>query len=52
MAHGHYGVCIDCGRDIPVARLDVQPSSARCAPCQEIAERKGSHAPNRYDPGA
>ncbi|WP_284617955.1 TraR/DksA family transcriptional regulator [Aquabacterium humicola] len=39
IAQGSYGECIDCGRDIPLARLQVQPWSARCAPCQTQAEK-------------
>lgn len=31
--HGTYGVCANCGADIPKARLDVQPIATRCAAC-------------------
>ncbi|NMV12788.1 TraR/DksA family transcriptional regulator, partial [Vibrio parahaemolyticus] len=34
MAEGTYGECIDCGRDIALERLRVQPSSLRCIACQ------------------
>jgi DnaK suppressor protein len=40
IAEGRYGECIDCGRDIPLARLEIQPWSARCAPCQALAEKR------------
>ena len=43
LRQGHYGVCIDCGVDIPVARLQAQPFSERCVPCQEVFER--THPP-------
>ena len=39
MARGHYGQCIDCGTDIPPARLRAQPWAARCVACQERYER-------------
>jgi DnaK suppressor protein len=39
MARGVYGECIDCGIDIPLARLQVQPASQRCLACQEKFER-------------
>ena len=37
---GTYGECIDCGEDIPRARLDANPSAARCVPCQERYETR------------
>lgn len=39
MNGGTYGICADCGVDIPFARLQVQPIAERCAPCQEKYER-------------
>lgn len=36
---GRYGVCIDCGNDIPLARLQAQPSAERCIACQQRHER-------------
>jgi DnaK suppressor protein len=27
---GTYGRCVDCGREIPPARLEVRPEAARC----------------------
>jgi DnaK suppressor protein len=35
---GSYGVCVDCGVDIPAARLHVAPETSRCIQCQEKAE--------------
>lgn len=35
---GHYGVCVDCGVDIPLARLRAQPIAVRCVECQSRAE--------------
>jgi DnaK suppressor protein len=37
---GEYGMCIDCGTDIPVARLQAQPFASRCIQCQEQYERR------------
>lgn len=35
---GSYGECIDCGEDIPEARLAAQPLASRCLACQARAE--------------
>ena len=29
-----YGQCVDCGHQIPAARLDARPDAARCVDCQ------------------
>lgn len=34
LANGSYGVCIDCGDDIGVQRLDAYPTAKRCIRCQ------------------
>ncbi|WP_106813746.1 TraR/DksA family transcriptional regulator [Microbacterium timonense] len=34
---GTYGVCIDCGRGIPIARLRARPFATRCVSCAEKA---------------
>ena len=39
IADGIYGICTDCGADVGVARLQVQPAAARCAPCQARHEK-------------
>jgi DnaK suppressor protein len=39
LMRGVFGECIDCGVDIPRARLEVAPASARCLPCQEKFEQ-------------
>lgn len=38
MAAGTYGICIDCGDDIPYARLAAYPTAKRCVRCQTIRE--------------
>jgi DnaK suppressor protein len=42
---GEYGICVDCGTDIPVARLHAQPFAARCIACQERVERSTGFQP-------
>lgn len=39
MDEGEYGTCVQCGVDIPYARLEVQPTADRCVPCQENYEK-------------
>ncbi|NLD70227.1 MAG: TraR/DksA family transcriptional regulator [Limnobacter sp.] len=36
---GNYGICVDCGVEIPFQRLKVQPVALRCIDCQERTER-------------
>ena len=33
MDEGAYGTCVDCGTQIPVARLEARPMSIRCVDC-------------------
>ena len=33
LADGEYGVCVNCGDDIPDERLDAVPHAPRCANC-------------------
>lgn len=35
---GTYGSCVECGRQLPDARLEVRPEAARCVDCQQRAE--------------
>lgn len=39
MRDGSYGTCERCGSDIPVARLDAQPTARRCIRCQAMHEK-------------
>ena len=34
----NYGICEDCGRQIPEARLLIIPEAVLCVPCQEDLE--------------
>ena len=45
MARGDYGVCADCGVDIPFDRLKVEPSALRCVDCESRHERGSPRAP-------
>jgi len=35
----NYGECIDCGTEIPFARLKAQPAAQRCVRCQSLFEK-------------
>jgi len=37
--HEDFGLCVDCGAAIPVARLLASPSATRCVACQSVHER-------------
>lgn len=41
---GTYGICVDCGVDIPYERLQVQMTAERCAPCQDVHEKTHADA--------
>jgi len=41
--NGEYGVCIDCGVDVALARLQAYPTAKRCIVCQEKRERDYAH---------
>jgi len=34
-----YGACLNCGQEIPILRLEVQPWAQYCVRCQELEER-------------
>ena len=38
MEAGTYGQCVDCGVEIPAARLHAAPEASRCIACQQKAE--------------
>ena len=40
MAHGTYGLCVDCEAPIKIDRLEVQPTASRCHDCQIKWESK------------
>lgn len=38
---GEYGVCDDCGSDIPTKRLEAMPQATLCLSCKEKEEKTG-----------
>jgi RNA polymerase-binding transcription factor DksA len=40
LADGSYGVCVDCGKDIPPARLEAMPEAIRCVEDQSTFEAR------------
>jgi len=42
---GSYGTCVDCDQEIPIARLEAEPTAARCVRCQELYEKTHASAP-------
>jgi len=38
IASGDYGVCAECGADIPTSRLAALPFAVRCRDCEELRE--------------
>lgn len=43
LTSGRYGICEDCEREIPRARLLAQPTAIRCTACQAAAEARRRH---------
>ena len=37
---GTYGKCFECGKDIPIARLEIVPHARFCISCKEADEKK------------
>jgi RNA polymerase-binding transcription factor DksA len=37
---GRYGICVDCGEEIPAARLEAIPETVRCVKDQRIYEAR------------
>ena len=44
LADGKYGICVDCGKEIPAARLEAQPEAIRCVEDQRRFEAMGGNA--------
>jgi RNA polymerase-binding transcription factor DksA len=40
LENGTYGTCVDCGKEIPAARLEAQPESIRCVEDQRQYEAR------------
>ncbi len=43
IANGDYGLCTECGCNIPTARLHANPVASRCVACQDQAEHSPHH---------
>jgi DnaK suppressor protein len=41
---GDYGHCAECGKPIPLRRLDAVPWALCCIPCQQRQEANGTEA--------
>jgi RNA polymerase-binding transcription factor DksA len=40
LEQGTYGTCVDCGAEIPAARLEAVPEAVRCLACQREFEAR------------
>jgi DnaK suppressor protein len=38
LREGRYGLCHDCGAEIPFGRLRAEPQAERCVPCASAFE--------------
>jgi phage/conjugal plasmid C-4 type zinc finger TraR family protein len=43
ISEGTYGICVDCGKEIPPRRLEALPFATHCVNCQSIADRRARH---------
>jgi DnaK suppressor protein len=34
IANGGYGICVNCGKEIPAARMEARPESVYCVDCK------------------
>jgi RNA polymerase-binding transcription factor DksA len=44
LEQGEYGICVDCGKEIPAGRLEVHPESIRCVEDQRRFEAMNGSA--------
>lgn len=42
---GRYGVCGECGKKIPAARIQALPFATHCVKCQQLAEERNAGFP-------
>jgi RNA polymerase-binding protein DksA len=45
LSDGTYGICVDCGQEIPSLRLEAEPTAARCIKDQELYEKTHASTP-------
>ena len=48
---GTYGVCEECGEDIPIKRLDAVPAAIYCVSCQHEIDRRNKDETPRKERG-
>ena len=41
---GQYGICVECGEDILIQRLNVMPGAVYCVTCQKSHEKEAHQA--------
>jgi DnaK suppressor protein len=39
LSEGSYGICEECGSEIPLQRLKIQPAASYCVACQEEIDK-------------
>ena len=44
---GTYGVCKECDKKIPLARLEAHPLAMHCVPCQQQVDASGDFGTSR-----
>jgi len=44
LEEGKYGICVDCGKEIPAERLEAMPETIRCVEDQRIFEARMKQA--------
>ena len=45
LEEGRYGTCVDCGKEIPAARLEAIPETIRCVEDQRLHEARHGGGP-------
>jgi DnaK suppressor protein len=43
LSSGAYGMCVDCGTEIPFDRLRAEPWATRCVACAASHEKRAGH---------
>ena len=41
-----YGLCVECGEEIPFARLELEPQAERCVACATRMEKQAPRPPS------
>jgi RNA polymerase-binding transcription factor DksA len=49
LKRGDYGLCLECGDEIPAARLEAAPHAALCTVCEAQSGQSGVSAPRGND---